>query len=114
MTRDQINIEYLTNYDFQVYVNKCCQSYHKSPELITASPITAAYCESLQKVVMKNENMETKIREALQRQDPLPPVIHELGGGYYYTCHWLKCGETLNRFMEYCPKCGQRILWENN
>lgn len=48
MTKDQINIEYLTNYDFQVYVNKCCQSYHKSPELIMDSPITAAYCESLQ------------------------------------------------------------------
>ena len=48
MTKDQINIEYLTNYDFQVYVNKCCQSYHKSPEYIMASPVTAAYCESLQ------------------------------------------------------------------
>lgn len=49
MTNDQINIEYLTNYDFQVYVNKCCQSYHKSPEYILASPVTVAYCESLQK-----------------------------------------------------------------
>lgn len=48
MTKDQVNIEYLTNYDFQVYVNKCCQSYHKSPEYIMASPVTVAYCESLQ------------------------------------------------------------------
>ena len=49
MTKDQVNIEYLTNYDFQIYVNKCCQSYHKSPEHIMASPVTVAYCESLQK-----------------------------------------------------------------
>ena len=49
MTKDQVNIEYLTNYDFQLYVNKCCQSYHKSPEHIMASPVTVAYCESLQK-----------------------------------------------------------------
>ena len=48
MTKDQVNIEYLTNYDFQLYVNKCCQSYHKSPEYIMASLVTVAYCESLQ------------------------------------------------------------------
>ena len=39
MTNDQIKIEYLTNYDFQVYVNKCCQSYHKSPDYILTSPV---------------------------------------------------------------------------
>ena len=48
MTNDQINIEYLTNYDFQVYVNKCCQSYHKAPEVMMFSPVSVAYCESLQ------------------------------------------------------------------
>lgn len=48
MTSERINIEYLTDYDFQLYVNKCCQSYHKTPEQIMASPITKAYCESLQ------------------------------------------------------------------
>ena len=63
---------------------------------------------------MKNESMEAKIREALQRQEPLPPVIHELGGGFYYQCHWLGCGETVNKFMNYCPKCGQKIQWGEN
>ena len=68
MTRDQINIEYLTNYDFQMYVNKCCQSYHKSPEHIMASPVTAAYCESLQEgVVMQNEKIEERIINALRQ-----------------------------------------------
>lgn len=48
MTNDRINIEYLTDYDFQLYVNKCCQSYHKTPEQVMASPITKEYCKSLQ------------------------------------------------------------------
>jgi hypothetical protein len=61
---------------------------------------------------MRNELTEKRIVEALQKQEPLPPDKHELGGGYYYTCYWLACGETVNRFMDYCPKCGQRILWE--
>ena len=63
---------------------------------------------------MKNESMEAKIWEALQRQEPLPPVIHELGGGFYYQCHWLGCGETVNKFMNYCPKCGQKIDWKED
>lgn len=49
MTNDQIKVEYLTNYDFQVYVNKCCQSYHKSPDYILTSPVTVAYLEQLMK-----------------------------------------------------------------
>lgn len=61
---------------------------------------------------MKNESMEAKIREALQRQEALPPVIHELGGGYYYTCHWLACNRDVNKWMDFCPGCGQRIDWE--
>ena len=39
------------------------------------------------------------------------PVENELGGGIYYTCHWLKCGETLTKWYNYCPKCGQKIDW---
>ena len=60
---------------------------------------------------MKNELTEKRIVEALQKQEPLLPITVSLGGGYYYTCHWYKCGETVNRFMEYCPRCGQRIDW---
>ena len=62
---------------------------------------------------MQNVKIEERILEALRQQEPLPPIKHELGGGYYYTCHWLKCGETVNRFMEYCSKCGQRIDWSD-
>ena len=60
---------------------------------------------------MRNEKAEARILEALQKQEPLAPIEHELGGDTYYTCHWLNCGETLNRFMDYCPRCGQRIDW---
>lgn len=60
---------------------------------------------------MKNELTEKRIVEALQKQEPLSPITVSLGGGYYYQCHWLACGETVNKFMEYCPRCGQRIDW---
>ena len=60
---------------------------------------------------MKNEITEARILDALRQQEPLPPVRHELGGGFYYQCHWIACGETVNKFMDYCPRCGQRIDW---
>lgn len=50
--------------------------------------------------------------EAEMKATPKTPNEHELGGGIYYTCYWLACGETLNKWMNYCPKCGQRIDWE--
>lgn len=61
---------------------------------------------------MKNELTEQRIIDALRKQEPLPPDRHELGGGIYYTCYWLICGETVTKWMDYCPKCGQRIQWE--
>lgn len=60
---------------------------------------------------MKNEKMEEKIIEALRLQEPLEPTRYELGGGLYYKCHWLKCNTDINRFMNYCPGCGQKIDW---
>lgn len=49
--------------------------------------------------------------DALENAKPKPPNVHELGGGIYYTCYWLACGENLKRWYNYCPKCGSRILW---
>lgn len=40
---------YLTNHDFQIYVNKNMQTYGRTLEEEFASPITVAYYESLQK-----------------------------------------------------------------
>ena len=45
---------------------------------------------------------------AMQNAIPQKPRRYELGGGYYYTCHWLKCGNTVNRWQNYCDKCGQK------
>ena len=59
----------------------------------------------------KNAKVEERILEAMRQQEPLPPVEHELGGGIYYTCYWLSCGETLYKWMNYCPKCGNKIDW---
>lgn len=60
---------------------------------------------------MKNEIMEERIINALQKQEALPPVRHELGGGFYYKCHWLACDRDINTSMDYCPGCGQKIQW---
>lgn len=60
---------------------------------------------------MKNAIMEERILYALRQQEALPPVAHELGGGIYYKCHWLKCNTDVNRLMDYCPGCGQKIDW---
>ena len=57
---------------------------------------------------------EETIVNALRKQEPMEPKKHELGGDYYYKCHWLSCGEDINKFMNYCPKCGQKIKWETD
>ena len=62
---------------------------------------------------MNNEKIEVRILDALRQQQPMPPVRHELGGGYYYTCYWLTCNNTVSRYQEYCDQCGQKILWED-
>lgn len=61
---------------------------------------------------MNNRIIEERIVEALTKQEPKPPRVHELGGGYYYQCYWLSCNATVNKWMEYCDQCGQRIKWE--
>jgi len=50
--------------------------------------------------------------KAIQNAHPEPPVKQELGGGFYYKCHWIACGESLKRWWAYCPICGQKILWD--
>lgn len=55
--------------------------------------------------------MTEQERIAIENSIPRKPTKHELGGGYYYTCYWIKCGETLHRWWKYCPNCGNRIDW---
>ena len=55
---------------------------------------------------------QDEIRTALDNAIARPPRVHELGGGIYYKCYWLKCNEDLKSWNDYCPACGQRILWE--
>ena len=59
----------------------------------------------------KNEAIEQRIIDALNKQEPMMPRKFELGGGYYYKCYWVACDETLYRWMNYCPKCGNKISW---
>ena len=54
----------------------------------------------------------TDVQKAIQNYTPRPPRVHELGGGIYYKCYWLACDEDLNKWHNFCPKCGQRIYWE--
>ena len=60
---------------------------------------------------MQYTKIEKRILDALQRDEPLPPIRHDLGGGYYYKCHWMVCNTDVNRFMNFCPGCGQRLRW---
>ena len=50
---------------------------------------------------------------ALMNAIPKPPTKYELGGDYYYKCGWLACGADINKWFDYCPKCGQKIDWED-
>ena len=61
---------------------------------------------------MQNKQIENRIIDAMAKQEPKIPQIYELGGGYFFRCHWMSCNADINRFMNYCPICGQRIDWE--
>ena len=51
--------------------------------------------------------------KAIQNAIPQKPIRIELGGGYYYKCHWIKCNNTVHQWKKYCNQCGQRILWDS-
>jgi len=50
---------------------------------------------------------------AIQNAIPQKPIRVELGGDYYYRCHWIKCNEPLQKWWRYCPMCGAKILWDD-
>jgi len=56
---------------------------------------------------------KAEIENAIDNATPKEPVKYELGGDYYYRCHWLKCNEQLKRYWQYCPNCGQKIEWRD-
>ena len=47
--RERMKRFYLTNHDFQVYVNKNCQTYKRTLDQELQSPITYEYYKSMQK-----------------------------------------------------------------
>jgi len=56
---------------------------------------------------------QEKIR-AIENAIPRKPIKHELGGGYYYTCPWMKCNNTVHPWNRYCSQCGQRLWWSKD
>lgn len=56
---------------------------------------------------------QSEIEKAIQNATPQKPIKHELGGGYYYTCPWLKCGNTVHKYDRYCSQCGQRLSFDD-
>lgn len=56
--------------------------------------------------------MTEQERRAIENSIPREPIKHELGGGYYYTCPWYSCGNTVHRWDKYCSRCGQKLLFE--
>lgn len=57
-------------------------------------------------------NDQELIKKAIQNITPKPPRICELGGGIYYKCYWVTCDEDLKKWYNFCPGCGQKIMWE--
>ena len=47
--REKMKHYYLTDHDFQTYVNRNCQTYHRCLDDELQSPITIEYYRSLQK-----------------------------------------------------------------
>lgn len=45
------------------------------------------------------------------RNRPVEVVREELGGDYYYRCPWLTCNNVVKAEFNYCPYCGQRIVF---
>lgn len=57
---------------------------------------------------------EQEKTRAIENAIPRKPIKHELGGGYYYNCPILSCGETVKKWFEYCPRCGAKIDWSDD
>lgn len=58
--------------------------------------------------------MTEQERAAIENSIPRKPIVHELGGGYYYTCPWIMCNNTVHRYDRYCSQCGQRLRFEKD
>jgi len=58
--------------------------------------------------------MTEQERAAIENSIPRKPIKQELGGGYYYKCPFLSCGETIHKWYEYCPYCGVKIDWSDD
>lgn len=56
--------------------------------------------------------MTEQERAAIENSIPKKVKKHELGGGYYYTCPWAFCGNTVHKWDRYCSKCGQKLLFD--
>lgn len=56
----------------------------------------------------------TETEKAIQNSIPRKPVKHELGGGYYYVCPWIRCNNTVHSWDRYCSQCGQRLRFEKD
>lgn len=57
---------------------------------------------------------EQEKTRAIENAIPRKPIKHELGGGYYYTCPWIMCNNTVHRFDRYCSQCGQRLRFDKD
>ena len=47
-----------------------------------------------------------KLRELVDKENPIKPVYHKLKSGYYLTCK--KCMSNVSVKNKYCSECGQK------
>lgn len=54
------------------------------------------------------------IEEMKIRYTPKKVVKEELGGDIYYRCPWVSCNKIVRSDMNFCPQCGQFLLFPNS
>jgi len=56
--------------------------------------------------------MDKYIEELKLRDTPKEAEKYELGGDYYYKCHWVGCNARVHSTDNFCYKCGQRLFFK--
>lgn len=52
----------------------------------------------------------------MNEEERLAPKLvkrEELGGDFYYRCPWIVCDKILKRDWDFCPYCGQKLVYED-
>ena len=55
-----------------------------------------------------------KLQELVDKATPIKPTIDKLSDDDEIKIAWCKCRKVVTSMDNYCPRCGQRILWSES